>query len=357
MTQMSVAPPSMPVVAPSQTAAAPGAPTDATTGTEGDIDFAAVLKAQIAQPAKDAPGTEIFAALMPSQTAETAEEMPPTEALPVAPDLAALLTGLMPPAAMQIPVDPAQQTDEPVREQISLAATAHAALATANPAAPAQTAVEAPVGQEDLPTALQPARGTTGLAAQPAQTEAVATTIAADPQMPAAVAEHASPSASSASAQAAAPLAQATPAGDAPSAVRVDTPVGNRGWDAEIGQKVVLLVNRQESRAELTLTPPQLGKVEVSITVNGDQTSATFVSASPAAREALEQALPRLREILAEAGITLGQASVNAESARRDKDGSPTEGRAVSHGEDAAGSAAAPAQWVHRRNGLIDTFA
>lgn len=355
MTQMSVAPPSMPVVASPQAAAAPDTAADVTTGAEAGADFAAVLKAQIAQPAKDAPGTEIIAAPMPPRTAEVSEEMPPTEALPVAPDLAALLAGLMPPAAMQTPIDPAQQTDEPAREQISLAAaTTNTALATANPAAPAQTAVEAPVGQEDLPPTLQPARGTTGLAAQPAQTEAAAATIVADPQMPATAAEHANPPAS-ASAQAAAPLAHATPAGDA--AVRVDTPVGNRGWDAEIGQKVVLLVNRQESRAELTLTPPHLGKVEVSISVNGDQTSASFVSASPAAREALEQALPRLREILAEAGITLGQASVNAESARRDQDESPTEGRAVSHGEVAAGSAAAPTQWVHRRNGLIDIFA
>jgi flagellar hook-length control protein FliK len=346
----------MPVVAPSQTAAAQGATADATTGAEGDIDFAAVLKAQFALPAKDAPGTEIIAALMPSQTAEAAEEMPPAEALPVAPDLAALLTGLMPPAAMQTPVDPVQQTDEPAREQIFLAATTNAALATANPAAPAKTAVETPVGQEYPPSAMQSARETTGLADQPVPAEAVTTTFAADPQMPVAAAEHAPPSAS-ASAQAAAPLAHATPAGDAPSVVRVDTPVGNRGWDAEIGQKVVLLVNRQESRAELTLTPPQLGKVEVSITVNGDQTSATFVSASPAAREALEQALPRLREILAEAGITLGQASVNAESTRRDTEESPTEGRGAGRNTDAMSSVDAPTQWVRRSNGLIDTFA
>ena len=357
MTQMSVAPPSMPVVATSQSAAATSATADPASPPEGGIDFADVLKAQIARPAKDAPGTEIIAALMPSRTAEAAEEMTPTEALPVAADLAALLTGLMPPAATQTPVDPGQQTDEPARDQLTLAAaTTNTSLAAANPAAPARAVVEVPVGQEDLPSALQPARETTGLSAQPVQTEAVATTIAADPQMPATAAEHANPSAS-APAQAAAPLAHATPAGDAPSIVRVDTPVGNRGWDAEIGQKVVLLVNRQESRAELTLTPPQLGKVEISISVNGDQTSATFVSASPAAREALEQALPRLREILAEAGITLGQASVNAESARRDKDGSPTQGRGDGQGTDTAGNAAAPTQWMRRSNGLIDTFA
>jgi flagellar hook-length control protein FliK len=115
-------------------------------------------------------------------------------------------------------------------------------------------------------------------------------------------------------------------------------------------------VNRLESRAELTLTPPQMGRVEVSISVSGDQTSAAFVSASPAAREALEQALPRLREILAEAGITLGQASVNAESPRQDRDGAPAGQRGGNRNMESAG-AAAPAQWLRRSEGLIDTFA
>ena len=124
---------------------------------------------------------------------------------------------------------------------------------------------------------------------------------AADTSLPAAAVEHA-----------AVPLVHSSRTAEAPAVSRIDTPVGARGWDAEVGQKVVWMVNRTESRAELTLTPPQMGKVDVTLTISGEQTHANFVAASPAAREALEQALPRLREILADAGITLGQASVNA---------------------------------------------
>ena len=88
--------------------------------------------------------------------------------------------------------------------------------------------------------------------------------------------------------------------------------------------------------------------------MNGEQTNASFVAASPAAREALEQALPRLREILADAGITLGQASVNAESPRNGRGQETVEAR----GETRRGEAptAAP-QWTRRGNGLVDTFA
>lgn len=98
-------------------------------------------------------------------------------------------------------------------------------------------------------------------------------------------------------------------------AQRIQAAVGTSGWSAEMGDRLVWMSNSQQSRAELVLTPPELGRVEVSISMNGDQANAIFVSANPAVRDALEGALPRLREILADAGLTLGQAQVNSESA------------------------------------------
>ena len=347
MTQMSFAPQSMPVVAATQAAAAPGSAADGAAEADAGIDFAAVLQAQIAQPAKDVPAAEIFAALMPSRTTEAGEEASPADGLPVTPDLASWLATLPAPAGTTMPVVP--ESARPAADS-ALAG----AMGGANPAALAQTSASEPAGVEEAAqTSLPPLRRAAGPSFQ-AQAEAVATPPAADPPMPVTATEHANPNASM---HAAAPLAQSAKAGEAAPIVHVATPVGSRGWDADVGQKIVLLANRLEGRAELTLTPPQLGRLEITISVNGDQTSAAFVSASPAAREALEQALPRLREMLAEAGITLGQASVNAESAQRDNDGSLAEGRGRGRSADAARSADSPAQWVRQGNGLIDTFA
>lgn len=354
MTQVSVAPQPMPSIAPSQAAAAPGVSADAATPAEGTADFAAVLKAQIAQPAKAGSETEIIAALLPTQ--EAGEDALPSDALPVAPDLASLLpalSGLMQQAAPQAAVNPESAAAEAAGETPALAAATPLPPVVSAQIQPART--DEAAGDESGLSALQATQQAAGATAQPAQAESIAAPVTVQ-QMPAAAAEHANPVAT---AHAAAPLVHATSAADAPSTVRVDTPVGGRGWDAEVGQKIVLLANRQDGRAELVLTPPQLGKVEVTISVSGDQTSAAFVSASPAAREALEQALPRLREILAEAGITLGQASVNAESPRQDKDGSSTPQRAGEghgRGSEMAG-ASAPTQWLRRSEGLIDTFA
>lgn len=100
-------------------------------------------------------------------------------------------------------------------------------------------------------------------------------------------------------------------------ALPVAQTVGAPGWGQEVGNRIVWMASRVESRAELVLTPPHMGRVEVSLTVFGDQASAIFTSANPAVREALEAAMPRLRELLADAGIQLGQAQVGAENARQ----------------------------------------
>lgn len=92
----------------------------------------------------------------------------------------------------------------------------------------------------------------------------------------------------------------------------VATPVASRGWTDEVGQKLVWTASQDNGTAELILTPPQLGRIQVSINLQGDQASASFVAANPLTREALQDAMPRLREILAQAGIQLGQADVGA---------------------------------------------
>jgi flagellar hook-length control protein FliK len=136
-------------------------------------------------------------------------------------------------------------------------------------------------------------------------------------------------------------------------ALRVETPFAASGWQDELGQKLSLLVGREQHRAEIILNPPHLGRLEVSLQVNNDQASALFVSANPVVRDALEQALPRLREALADAGVALGQASVGAQTPREGQDsrGSGKPGfRSASQA-----SPAAPV-WLRRAEGLVDTF-
>lgn len=167
-------------------------------------------------------------------------------------------------------------------------------------------------------------------------------------------------------AAAVAALAQAAPGTRAASGTQhIATPVGATGWATEVGNHVSWMASHQQGRAELVLTPPQLGRIEISLSVSGDQASALFVSANPAVRETLEGALPRLREILADAGITLGQAQVGSESPgqsankRENGDNSQRGSNAGFIGDAMSTRMAANvgASWSTAGRGMVDTFA
>jgi len=88
--------------------------------------------------------------------------------------------------------------------------------------------------------------------------------------------------------------------------------VGTQEWDYQVGQKVMWMVGSEEQTASLTLNPPDLGPMQVVLSVTGDQASVTFSANQQEVRDALENALPRLREMMSESGIALANSSVNA---------------------------------------------
>jgi flagellar hook-length control protein FliK len=139
----------------------------------------------------------------------------------------------------------------------------------------------------------------------------------------------------------------------------VSTPATAPNWHEDLGNKVSMLVGKEASSAELIFTPPHLGRVEVQLSVSGDQTTATFVAATPAAREALEQALPKLREFLAESGINLASASVGGDAmAGQEHAGGNHGGRSARGGSGDAVTEVTPAAAAFRRiDGMVDTFA
>lgn len=173
----------------------------------------------------------------------------------------------------------------------------------------------------------------------------------------------------------AAAIAAAAPSGAAVSAVAhsslpaqisINAPVGQSRWGDEFNQKITWLVNQREQTAELHLNPPQLGPLDVVINVSGDQATAMFTSSHAAVRDAVEQALPRLRDMLADNGITLGNTTVSDQSPR-DQQAAWQSGQQSRDGNasgrdgdfSVAGSvttAAVPAA-ARRHQGMVDTFA
>ena len=97
----------------------------------------------------------------------------------------------------------------------------------------------------------------------------------------------------------------------------VAAPVASPNWGNELGQKVAWMTSSGNHIAELHLNPPNLGPMEVKLTVHNDQATIQFVSQHQEVRTALESALPRLKEMMMDSGISLGNASVDSGSSRQ----------------------------------------
>lgn len=147
-------------------------------------------------------------------------------------------------------------------------------------------------------------------------------------------------------------------------AMQLATPVRDAAWPAEFAQKVTWMARQDLQSAQITLNPPQLGPIEISLDVRNDQASAVFVSASAEVREAIESAVPRLREMLAGVGVELGQTNVSHQSFRNGNGDTRTgSGNAARDGasENSGGNRELAAAGFVRSSGsgrgLVDTFA
>jgi hypothetical protein len=131
-------------------------------------------------------------------------------------------------------------------------------------------------------------------------------------------------------------------------------------WGDEVGQRIRWMVGNQVHAAELRINPPQLGPIEVRVSVQHDQMNITFLSQNALVRDALEDAIPRLRDMMNQQGY----ASVNVDVSQRQApdergDGEGRRMRAGEPGEsadDTHPSGVRPA-WHATTSGFIDTFA
>lgn len=128
-------------------------------------------------------------------------------------------------------------------------------------------------------------------------------------------------------AAAAAPTAQnpaaasAAGAERAPPALPLGLPLQHERWGEEVGERVRWMIGQQVQSAELKITPQHLGTIEVRISMHKDQMQISFVSPHAAVREALEDAAPRLREMMSAAGYAAVDVDVSHQEPSRQHDG------------------------------------
>lgn len=143
--------------------------------------------------------------------------------------------------------------------------------------------------------------------------------------------------------------------------------LGSSVWANEFSQMITWVSTKQSQTAELQLNPPDLGPLNVVLKISDNQLTAQFISPHSSVRDAVENSLPKLRDVLADNNIMLGNTTVSDQAPHdrsawefMDQNSNPegqrkTSIRAIE--PDKTSLPTTPIVPARRNKGILDTFA
>ncbi|MCE0494526.1 flagellar hook-length control protein FliK [Vibrio salinus] len=112
----------------------------------------------------------------------------------------------------------------------------------------------------------------------------------------------------------------------------------------QLAERINVMLSKNLKNIDIRLDPPDLGKVHIRMHMNGDATSVQFTVANHHAREALESSMPRLREMLSQQGVQVGDTAVQHQSGQQ-QNGYAASGRGQNGQPQSDGSALDAGFW------------
>ena len=327
------------------------APAQAASGTEEDRAKAEADPALLLALAGALPAVAGATA-----TAETAGEAAGSENDTAAQDIVPALAATARAPALQpaapLGLLPSTQAagkppEEPNAQGLHSSAASHAAVRSPRPHSPAATAQVGPpqVEAERSAASSLAAQAPMHVQASPLETEPTATATARGAaQAPLSAAAYG----------ASAPLL--APARAAPVARSEAIALRAPDFAEAFAERAAISIRLGASSATLAIEPPQLGPVELAVSVREGEARVHFAAEHPAVREAIAEALPRLRELLAAQGLALAEASVGSELPRREESRHPGPAAAMPPHAAASEPVERP-RLPSAEDRLVDTFA
>lgn len=144
---------------------------------------------------------------------------------------------------------------------------------------------------------------------------------------------------------------------------RLSQQLGSEAWNQALGQRMLWMATNGQHTASLTLSPADLGPMHIVLQVQNEQASVMFYAQNADTRQALEDAMPKLRDMMNQAGVQLGNAEVNSNNPGQQQMAQQESGNSRQlGGQDGAGDddiVDVPANIIRTGNnvGLVDTFA
>lgn len=146
----------------------------------------------------------------------------------------------------------------------------------------------------------------------------------------------------------------------------IPAPLGSKAWDQAMGQRMIWMVAGGEQSAQLTLNPPDLGPLQIVLKITDNQVDASFISSHLDVRETIESAMPKLRQMMDDAGIQLSGFSVDSQAAQSGNAFNQEQGQQKTRATSSSGQGnvdslassteSTPRVNVKKEIGLVDTF-
>ena len=81
-----------------------------------------------------------------------------------------------------------------------------------------------------------------------------------------------------------------------------------------VKEKVMVMISQKLQQFDITLDPPELGNVHVRVNLQGEQAVDNFMVQNQQAKEAFEQNLDKLKQMLSEQGVDVGESNVEQQN-------------------------------------------
>lgn len=141
-------------------------------------------------------------------------------------------------------------------------------------------------------------------------------------------------------------------------------------WNSQVGDRINWMVNNNMQRVEIRLDPPELGNLDIRLNMAKDNQASILIHVTSAtAKEAIESAIPRLREMFQSQGLELTDIDVSQQGFQQQQqsafehfnDNSAEQNAFSQHNstemEQTDDTILAVTKLSPRSNNLLDTFA
>lgn len=89
-----------------------------------------------------------------------------------------------------------------------------------------------------------------------------------------------------------------------------ELPISHEAWPAAMSHRVLWAIGEGIQKVELSVSPQDMGPINVHIRVENDKADIRFTAAHAQTRDVIESSIPKLRDMFSQQGLNLSQAQV-----------------------------------------------